>query len=213
MSGEPTLLVIDTALAAQSLALLCGAEVLAHRHQVIGRGHAETLMPEIAALFAEAGVARPGAILVDVGPGSFTGLRIGIAAARALGLAWDVPVTGYASLALVAAPWFAADPALTRIAAVAEAGRAQLYTQVFDRDFRAEAPPVARDAAGVAASLDPALALAGAGAARVAALSGARLLGDGWPDARDARQLPHAARALAPAPLYVSAPDAVPAAA
>ncbi len=208
MSGEPTLLVVNTALAAQSLALLRGDDVLAARHQVIGRGHAETLMPEIAALFADGGIARPDAILVDIGPGSFTGLRIGIAAARALGLAWGVPVTGYASLALVAAPHFAADRGLGRLVAVAEAGRGLLYVQVLDRDLRVEVPE-ALDAATAAARLDAALPVAGPGAARLAALSGAPLLGDAWPEARHAALLPEAARSLVPAPLYISAPDAV----
>ncbi|TRW15331.1 tRNA (adenosine(37)-N6)-threonylcarbamoyltransferase complex dimerization subunit type 1 TsaB [Glacieibacterium frigidum] len=196
-------LVIDTALAAQSLALLDGATVVAARHGVIGRGHAEALMPALAALLDEAG-ATPDRILVDVGPGSFTGLRIGIAAARALGLAWDVPVTGYASLTLIAAPVFAAHPD-TRLAVVAEAGRGLLYVQLMDRDLVAEGEPLALDAAGVAAWLPAGVALAGPGAARV---PGARVLADAWPDARDAHLLVGAA-ALPPVPLYISAPDAV----
>lgn len=68
-------------------------------HEVIGRGHAERLLPEIAAL-PDGG--RADRIIVDVGPGSFTGLRVGIAAARALGFAWNIPVAGYQSLAMVA---------------------------------------------------------------------------------------------------------------
>lgn len=196
-------LVIDTALAAQSLALLDGARVVAARHSVIGRGHAEALMPALAALLDEGG-ATPARILVDVGPGSFTGLRIGIAAARALGLAWGVPVVGYPSLALAAAPVFAAHPD-TRLAVVAEAGRGLLYAQLLDRDLVAEAEPLVLDAVGVAAWLPGGLALAGPGAARV---PGARVLADAWPDARDAALLREAAT-LPPVPRYLSAPDAV----
>ncbi len=73
---------------------------LARSHEVIGRGHAERLVPAIAAL---PGNGRADRILVSLGPGSFTGVRIGLAAARALGLAWDAPVRGYPTMALVAA--------------------------------------------------------------------------------------------------------------
>lgn len=194
---------IDTALAAQSLALLDGSTVVAARHQVIGRGHAETLMPTLAALLDEAG-AVPDLILVDVGPGSFTGLRIGIAAARALGLAWDVPVAGYASLALIAAPVFAAHPD-DRLAVVAEAGRGLLYVQLLDRTLAVH-DVVALDAAAVAAWSPAGVGVAGPGAERV---PGARLLAQAWPDARDAHLLPPAAGALLPVPHYISAPDAV----
>lgn len=90
---------IDTATEALSVALFDGAECLAHHHELLGRGHAERLMPAIAAL-PEGG--RADEILVDVGPGSFTGVRVGLAAARALAFAWNVPLRGYASLALLA---------------------------------------------------------------------------------------------------------------
>lgn len=93
-------LVIDTATKACSVALFDGVTVLASAHEVIGRGHAERLLPLISAL-PERGKADR--IFVDVGPGSFTGIRVGIAAAKALGFAWQVPVHGYSSLQLVAA--------------------------------------------------------------------------------------------------------------
>lgn len=93
-------LVIDTATKACSVALFDGDSVVASAHEVIGRGHAERLLPLIAALPDRGKADR---IFVDVGPGSFTGIRVGGAAARALGLAWKVPVHGYGCLALVAA--------------------------------------------------------------------------------------------------------------
>lgn len=93
-------LVIETATAACSVALIDEGCVVAADHAVVGRGHAERLLPMIAGL---PGGGRGDAILVDVGPGSFTGIRVGVAAARALGFAWGVPVHGFASLALLAA--------------------------------------------------------------------------------------------------------------
>jgi tRNA threonylcarbamoyladenosine biosynthesis protein TsaB len=203
------LLVIDTALAALSLALLDGDQVIASHHAVIGRGHAEALMSEVAALMACSGVDRPDEIAVDIGPGSFTGLRIGIAAGRALGLAWNVPVHGYSSLALIAAPCFAADPALSRLAVVAEAGRGQLFVQTLSRGLVAETQALAMAPADAALWFDPALPVVGPGAACVTA-SGRIMLRDDWPDARHAWLLPPATRALPPVPLYVRPPDAVP---
>lgn len=93
-------LVIDTATKACSVALYEGGVVIASAHEIIGRGHAERLLPLIAAL-PERGKADR--IFVDVGPGSFTGIRVGVAAAKALGFAWQVPVHGYSCLQLVAA--------------------------------------------------------------------------------------------------------------
>ena len=84
-----------------SLALLDGEQVVAEHHQALERGHAEALMPAVRRLLD--GRPRPTSILVEVGPGSFTGLRVGVAAARALGLAWGCPVDGVSSMGLVAA--------------------------------------------------------------------------------------------------------------
>ena len=93
-------LAIDTATQACSVALFEGADLLAGQHKVLGRGHAEHLVPMIEAL-PDKGQADQ--ILVSLGPGSFTGVRIGVAAARALGFAWHAKVLGYPTLALVAA--------------------------------------------------------------------------------------------------------------
>lgn len=93
-------LVIETATKACSVALYQGGQVLAAAHEIIGRGHAERLLPLIAALPDRGKADR---VYVDVGPGSFTGIRVGVAAAKALGFAWAVPVHGYGCLALVAA--------------------------------------------------------------------------------------------------------------
>ena len=93
-------LVIETASEACSIALFEGDELLARDHRVLGRGHAERLIPMIKAL-PDSG--RAETILTSLGPGSFTGVRIGIATARALGVAWRAKVRGYPTLALIAA--------------------------------------------------------------------------------------------------------------
>ena len=91
-------LAIETASEACSIALFDGDTLLARDHRVLGRGHAEHLIPMIAELPDKG---RADRILVSLGPGSFTGVRVGLAAARALGFAWASPVLGYHTLQLV----------------------------------------------------------------------------------------------------------------
>lgn len=201
------LLVIETALTACSVALLDGARVVAERHEEIGRGHAERLIPMVAELLDEAGIERVDRVLVDVGPGSFTGLRVGVAAAKAFGLAWNVPVDGISSTALVAAGAFAADTRLNRLFVALDAARGQVYIQPFDQGRPA----------GEIEALDPADAAACAASCDAIAGSGAQLLLQHMPDLRViAPALPHAADARhvssdayrPVAPLYIRAPDA-----
>jgi tRNA threonylcarbamoyl adenosine modification protein YeaZ len=184
---------------------LQGDRVVAAHHELIGRGHAESVIPVVARVLADAAVAQPQAILVDIGPGSFTGLRIGIAAARALGLAWNVPVDGISATALVAAHAFAIVPELTRVTAVLDAGRGQVYVQSFDAALVALGDVVALSPA------DAAVLLAGQPVAGPAAaqLGTGQLIHTDWPRAADAALLPPAARTLGVSPLYVRAPDAM----
>ncbi len=210
------LLVIETGFAALSVALIDGGELLAEHHELVGRGHAERLMPVIAALLA--GHDAPLAILVDAGPGSYTGLRVGIAAARALGLAWAIDVTATTSTALLAAGAFARYPALTSVTSVLDAGRGQVYAETIAADWRsADAPRVTTPAAdwrsadaprvttpaGLAAGLPHNAVLVGSGAALVNRFGAfATVVGD-LPHAADARWLPPARRREPPAPRYL----------
>ena len=198
-------LVIETATAACSVALIERGAVIAARHEVVGRGHAERLVPMIAEL-PDGG--RADAILVDCGPGSFTGIRVGVAAARGLGLGWGVPVTGCSSLPLIAAAAFAAGPSLDRLAVVLEGGHGEVFMQHF------AAAPFAPTAD--LASLTPTDAVAGLDGAHAVG-NGVRFLDvagdDRLPHATDAILLPPTFTQLPPRPIYGRAPDAKPMAA
>ncbi len=121
------MLAIETASEACSVALFEGARLIAHDHRVLGRGHAEALVPMIAALPEKGRAER---ILVSLGPGSFTGVRIGLATARALGFAWGAEVLGYPSLALVAAQAQAA-PAGQPVTVCMNGGHGEWFVQDF----------------------------------------------------------------------------------
>ena len=203
-------LIIETATAACSVALIEGATVVARAHETVGRGHAERLVPMIAAL-PDGG--RADAILVDVGPGSFTGIRVGLAAARGLGLGWGVPVHGFSSLALIAAAAFAADPSLARLAVVLEGGHGEVFMQPFAADpFAAIADLASLTPADALARLDG-MAAIGNGVRFLTALNPMIDAREALPDAAAAPLLPADFTALPPSPLYGRAPDAKPMAA
>ena len=198
-------LVIETATAACSVALIDAGVVVARAHETVGRGHAERLLPMIAGL---PGGGRADAVLVDVGPGSFTGIRVGLAAARGLGLGWGVPVAGFSAPALVAAAAFAADPALQRLAVVAEGGHGEVFMQSFAASpFAAEDDPVSLPPADALARLGDRLAV-GNGVRHLLTIAPDRVVREALPDAADAILLPPAFAGLAPHPLYGRAPDA-----
>lgn len=173
------------------------------------RGHQERLAPLVAQVMADAGLAfadlqRVG---VTVGPGSFTGLRVGLAFAKGLGAALGIPVVGVGVLEALA------QPLNGTVLAILDAKRDQVYLQAF--------------ADGVAVSAPDALPL-GIAAARLAELagsgevtlvgSGARLVCDTLPGARQVAadhadpvavaQIAAARSPTPPRPLYLRAPDA-----
>ncbi|WP_298283403.1 tRNA (adenosine(37)-N6)-threonylcarbamoyltransferase complex dimerization subunit type 1 TsaB [Novosphingobium sp.] len=196
-------LVIDSATEACSVALFEDDVLIAGECLTLGRGHAERLVPMIAAL-PDKGCAS--VIAVDIGPGSFTGIRVGLAAARALGLAWHAEVVGYESLALVAAMAKAQHPDQA-IDVCMTGGHGEWFFQPFGGDGTA--------LAGIE-SLTPELAIARS-TARV--IAGTQALGiaqhrrdaialDLRPDARCLQLLPPGAFQANPRPSYGRAPDA-----
>lgn len=133
-----TLLAIDTAAPRLQLALLRGDSVDVSIDE-IAQGHAEILFDRIAALLARNGVAYADLtrVAVTTGPGSFTGLRIGLSAARGLGLALDVPVVGVPSLTAISL----AAPHGAPTAILVDARRGEAYFQCFSAPGAPQAEP------------------------------------------------------------------------
>ncbi len=126
------ILAVDTALSACSVCVLdAGAAApAALRSEIMDRGHAEALMPMLADLERDVpgGFATIDKIAVTVGPGSFTGLRVGLAAARAMGVGLGIPVVGVGTLAAFAAPVVASDGTLV-VASAIDARHGNVYVQ------------------------------------------------------------------------------------
>ena len=212
---------IDTALAACSAAVLdTSAGITATQTLDMGRGHAEALMPLVARVMDQAGIefAEIDRVAVTTGPGSFTGLRVGISAARGIALAAGKPAVGLSTLAGFAAPLIAEDDNSNVVAAI-DARHEHVYIQVFGPGGRTLVSPRI-------ASLRDAVRAAISGAARIIG-SGAGLLAAAWPrgveppllvDKRSAPDIAWIARLGAaaaeghgpPRPLYLRAPDAQP---
>lgn len=179
--------------------------MIAAAHEVVGRGHAERLVPMIASLPGEGRAAR---ILVDVGPGSFTGVRVGVAAALGLSIGWGVQVHGYSSLALLAASAFDVNAGIPQLAVILEGGHGEVFMQAFhseplreDGPFRSLVPAAAREALG-------SLPAFGSGVRHLAALGAGADLHETLPEAADARLLAGTFATLPPRPIYGRAPDA-----
>lgn len=211
------LLVIDTALGACTAAVFADGGPLAVRFEPMAKGHQERLGGLARDVVAEAGGGFKSLdrIGVTVGPGSFTGLRVGLAFAQGLGAALDRPVVGVSTLDALAASLDAED---RPVAAVVDARRGQVYARLFAAGVplgEAQALPL-QEAAKRIADLGPAVSLIG---------NGATVLTEAFPDLafsqKDDRVAP-APQALArltadrdpvsnpPRPLYLRAPDATP---
>lgn len=202
-------LVIDTATAAYSVALIEGDRVLACEKEIVGRGHAEKLLPMVAALPDQG---RADSILVDCGPGSFTGIRVGIAAALALGLGWDIPVSGYGSLDIVAASAFRRHSDVSQLTVAFIGGHGELFIQSFSCDrpslhltTTAELQSLRPEAA--AALVQDSLVV-GSAAANLIKVRGWGESEEAWPFADEARFLEKTATTLPATPIYGRLPDA-----
>ena len=197
------ILALDTSTAACTAALLLpDGTIVASRDEVIGRGHAERLVPLVQEML-DGHV--PTRLLVGVGPGSFTGPRVGIAAAHGLAIGWSIPLAGMNSLALIAA---SAPPGEGKVAAAIAGGHGELFVQTFNRKkLTATGPILNLTPAAAAAKVDAPLVV-GSGAE---ALVAARRSGEALPllpTASKALQLPELLRMLECKPIYARAPDA-----
>ncbi|HMG47990.1 MAG TPA: tRNA (adenosine(37)-N6)-threonylcarbamoyltransferase complex dimerization subunit type 1 TsaB [Allosphingosinicella sp.] len=197
------LLVIDSATAACSAALIGpDGALIEERHEIVGRGHAERLVPMIADLL---GPRTASAILVDCGPGSFTGVRVGIAAAQGLAIGWKVPLAGYSSLASIAAAAGADE-----LAVALTGGHGELFVQSYGGDPIAPLEELRSLAPADAAAAVRTDFVVGSGAETLVLARGYGRWTDALPRAADARLLPPALRGLPPRPIYGRAPDAKP---
>jgi tRNA threonylcarbamoyladenosine biosynthesis protein TsaB len=207
------ILSIDTCLGASSVAVLDGERVLAARSEPMTRGHQERIGMLAREVALEAGVKFPDLtrIAVTVGPGSFTGLRVGLAFAKGLATALSIPCVGVNTLEALAA----GVPGRGFVAAVLDARMSQVYLQVFDGGVALMAPD-ALDLGSAAARLaelhgGQAVTLIGSGAPLLAELfPSATLLTPVSPDPVTIARLAAArpAPSHSPRPLYLRAPYA-----
>jgi tRNA threonylcarbamoyladenosine biosynthesis protein TsaB len=215
-------LAIDTALAACSAAVLdtVFGGVIASESLPMVRGHAEALIPLIARVMARAelGMFDIDRVTVTTGPGSFTGLRVGISAARGIALAADKPAFGVSTLSAYAAPHLAEDKTVQVIAAI-DARHSHVYLQVFGPSGRtALAPRLAPLSEAVRAASEAPCRLVGSAAQAIAERMPAGATAALRIDAREAPDIDWVARMGAvlpegqapPNPLYLRAADAQP---
>jgi tRNA threonylcarbamoyladenosine biosynthesis protein TsaB len=216
------ILAIDTALDACAAGVLDtdADRMIAQESQIMKRGHAEALMPLIARVMKASGIAFADLdrIAVTTGPGSFTGLRVGLSAARGIALAAGKPVVGLTTLAAYAAPIVSRNGAQPVISAI-DARHDHVYFQV----VRGDGGPLVRPRV---APIEEALGAAQFGAPYLVG-NAAQILADRWPaDAPppfqvDVQAAPDiiwvgwlgaaVSAEIAPArPYYLRAPDAKP---
>lgn len=197
------MLAIECATEACSVALFDNEELIANEHRVLGRGHAEHLVPMIAGLPDKGRAER---IRVSRGPGSFTGARIGIATARALGIAWSAQVRGFPTLALVAA---SARGVLGDMPLLVcnTGGHGEWLCQAFGGNGMPLADPLSLRPDDAAREFDIAM-VAGTQAQALVDLRGSGNALALHPDARFAMDLPHALVTEQVIALYGRPPDA-----
>ena len=214
------ILAIDTSCGAASVAVVEGGliEPLAVLSRPMTRGHAEAIAPmvEEAMRGIEGGFASLGRIAVAAGPGSFTGIRVGLAMARAMGVALAIPVVGVSTLAALAAPLLS-EPKAGIIAAAIDARHGSVYFQLFEASGRPLGPPRCDTARECVRAIGAGPAwLAGDAAAILANAAHRAGLPYDLDAARDAPDIVALARmglaldpSVSPArPIYVKPPDA-----
>lgn len=220
---------IETSLAACSAALFNDGVVAAHRYEHLGRGHAEALMPMIEDVRIAAGMeySRLDLIAVSIGPGTFTGVRVGVAAARALSLAVNVPVRGFTSLHILAAGAVQAGAVgpIDSIVVAIDARRGEVYVQSFGPNLSLDGAPTicSLEKAAADAPMGPGWIVGSGSTLLYAHLPklGSALAVSSAPDQPDARVLariaaeseglggnPSDGLAAPVSPLYLRAPDA-----
>jgi len=215
-------LALDTALAACSVCLFDAQrdKVIASESAMLGKGHAEALLPMLERVIAkiEGSWSAIGRIGVVVGPGSYTGLRVGIAAGRAAALATGRPIVGITTLAALAAPLVGGDEDVP-IAAAIDAKHGNLFFQLFSPEGRAAGAPAALSLAEAAARIGegPVHLVGNASPALHSALSqnGGTVkssLSDGAPDIVSVAKLAAATdpKRSPPDPVYVKPAEARP---
>jgi tRNA threonylcarbamoyl adenosine modification protein YeaZ len=215
-------LAIDTALAACSAAILDTANggIVVSESLPMTRGHAEALIPLLARIAAEARMAFRDfdRIVVTTGPGSFTGLRVGIAAARGIALSIGKPAVGVSTLSVYAAPYLADDENVPVVVAI-DARHQHVFLEAFGPGGRTVvAPRLAPLREAARAAGDAPARIVGSAAQAVAdaltATDATPILIDqrGAPDigwvARMGAALPEGQSP--PKPQYLRAPDAQP---
>ncbi len=194
-------LVIDTATRVCSVALFNGVECVTFVYEDIGRGHAEKLLPFIAGLPNKG---RADQICVNTGPGSFTGIRVGIAAAKALSFAWGASCSGYNCLSLIAAMAKQTEP----VDAVMNGGHGEYFFQSFDAAGHAAQEPRSLSPEN-AVAISSASYIAGDVSEDFVALRGNGVAIQILPDARHWPEIA-ALPVLLPSPFYGREADAKP---
>jgi tRNA threonylcarbamoyladenosine biosynthesis protein TsaB len=196
----------DTATPAVSVALHDGERVIAGASALDSRRHSELLAPMIAKVMADVGASRGDltAVAGGVGPGPYTGLRVGLVTARVLGSVLGVPVCGVCSLDIIAA---SAAPGREFLVAT-DARRKEVYWARYDAAGRRVAGPAVGPASSVPDAAD--LPAAGTGGSLYPEAFG-ELIGPAYPDAGTLCALvafPGRVPLLDPEPLYLRRPDA-----
>lgn len=196
------ILAFDTSSAACTAALFDGSGVcVARKDERIGRGHAERLVPMLDELL---GGRRAERILVGVGPGSFTGIRVAIAAAHGLAIGWNAELLGMSSLALLAA----GAEADGDVAAAVTGGHGELFVQQFDGETGAPVGELFNLPPAAAAVATSAELIVGSAAFALVDARGWGEADDALPSAANALKLPKSLRSLPSRPVYARAPDA-----